>query len=85
MSWNHRVVRRKDARGTESGEWFTVCEVYYNKDGSPAAHTVDAVGVCGETIDGMRQSLEWMQRALNEPILNEEEDFVGFKDDPNEE
>ena len=79
--WNHRIVRRTDARGTESGEWLTLCEVYYNKDGSPAAHTQDAVGVCGETIDEIKQSLEWMRRALEQPILQEDKDFVGFKEE----
>lgn len=80
MSWNHRIVKRSDARGTESGEWFTICEVYYNEDGTNAAHTVDAVGVCGESVESLRWTLEHMLKALDAPILDEATDFAGFPD-----
>ena len=80
MSWNHRIVRKHNVAGTESGEWLMICEVYYNKDGSVAAHTVDAVGVCGESLKDLKQSLKWMQKAITQPILDSDIDFRGFDD-----
>ena len=73
--WNHRIIERIDARGTETGHWLEICEVHYGDDGRPYGHT-DAIGVTGENLDELRQTLEWMQRALTQPILKEDVDFA---------
>ena len=80
MSWDHRIVRRTDIGGTESGEWLMICEVYYDDTGLPAAFTDDVIGVVGENLEELRQTLEWMQKAIEQPILNEATDFIGDMD-----
>jgi len=78
MSWNHRIVRQK--LENDAGDWLKICEVYYDDKGVPWTHTVDAVGVSGETLEELKQTLEWMQKAVTEPILDEA-DFVGVCSD----
>jgi hypothetical protein len=65
-SWNHRVVRFK---GDE--DWYEICEVYYEEDGSVFAHTAKGVSVCGENIAELRETLERMLRCLDQDILDE--------------
>lgn len=69
--WNHRVVRRKGM--------LNVCEVFYNDDGKPAAHTMEAVGATAETLDELKEYIGWMMKALEHPILDSDTDFVGFE------
>ena len=67
MSWNHRVVRMRDADGTES---LHVCEVYY-RDSVPVNHTERAVGAVGEDLSELETALDRMRAALAKPILDE--------------
>lgn len=64
MTWNHRVIRQ-----VCDGEVFLgIHEVYYD-NGVPDMCTEDTVGVCGESLGELKQTLRWMQKALGEPIL----------------
>ena len=67
--WDYRVVRRELEDG-ETGDWYSVQEVYYDDDGKPMAQTMDLV-VEQDTITGMRTQLENMLKALDEPVLDE--------------
>ena len=64
MTWNHRVIRQV----CDGEVYFGIYEVYY-KDGVPDMCTEDAIGVCAESLDGLKQTLEWMQKALEQPVL----------------
>ena len=66
--WDYRVVRKE--YDCESGDWYSVQEVYYDEDGTPMAQTLDLM-VEQDTITGMRTQLESMLRALDEPVLDE--------------
>ena len=66
--WDYRVVRKE--YDCESGDWYSVQEVYYDEDGTPMAQTLDLM-VEQDTITGMRTQLESMLRALDNPVLNE--------------
>ena len=66
--WDYRVVRRESEGDT--GEWYSVQEVYYDEDGTPMAQTMDLM-VEQDTITGMRTQLESMLKALDEPVLDE--------------
>ncbi len=46
MSWNHRIVRRKDPDGTLT---FAVHEAYYDSEGRIYAITADSVAPMGDT------------------------------------
>ncbi len=65
MTWNHRVIA-KEYKGELT---FAIHEVFYT-DGVPYACTEDAVGVSGENLAELTQTLEWMKEALMRPILN---------------
>lgn len=64
MTWNHRVIRQV----CDGEVFFGIHEVFY-KDSIPDMCTEDCIGVCGENIEGLVQTLEWMQKALGQPIL----------------
>jgi len=66
MTWNYRVI----AHEYKDELYFEIHEVYYNDDGVPEMCTVDAVEVAGESLAALSQTLDWMRKALREPILN---------------
>ena len=66
MPWNHRVIKLNI-----SDNYYKISEVFYNKDGSIFSYTNTGVG--GESIDDIRETLEWMLECLDKPILIEEE------------
>ena len=66
MTWNHRVLAHE-----HKGELtFAIHEVFYNDDGIPDMCTEDPVGVVGDTLPELSQTLRRMLSALIEPILN---------------
>ena len=64
--WNYRLMRHTDAYGRE---YFAIHETYYNDKGEPTAWTDDAAYVMGETMDGVREELDRMLRALDYPVI----------------
>ena len=75
--WDYRVVRRELEDG-ETGDWYSVQEIYYDEDGTPMAQTMDLM-VEQDTITGMRTQLENMLKALDEPVLDES-DIISTSD-----
>ena len=63
---NHRVVKETLKDGSD---WYTVREVYYNKDHTIYAYTEEAVDISGESIDDLRKNLQWCLRCLDKPML----------------
>jgi len=74
--WNHRVVKKTYENDTEE---YSVRETFYNDDGSIMSYTEDPADVVAETMDGLRQYLEWCLKSLDDPILIDGE--VEFVDD----
>ena len=68
--WDYRVVRKE--YDCESGERYSVQEIYYDDDGKPMAQTID-LQVEGDTIIEMRTRLEKMINCLDQPVLDEED------------
>jgi len=66
--WNHRVVKEILEDGTE---WFSVREVFYNKDRSIYAYTENPVDIVGESVDELREYLQWCLNCLDFPILED--------------
>lgn len=69
--WNYRVVRKTFLIGEETEYRYEIHEVYY-REGKPSMTTVEAMDPHGETIDNLREDLEWMKRALDKPVLDYE-------------
>jgi hypothetical protein len=65
MKWNHRVV---DLSAENNGEpMFGFREVSYSDDGTP-----DGYGepfMISETMDGLKELIERLQKALAEPVV----------------
>lgn len=70
--WNHRVVRRIVRDFGEDVERLGIHEVFYDVEGE-TLWTDDPVSVEGESIDELRQTLGRMLRALDHPILDDNE------------
>lgn len=64
MSWEYRVMRRKEKDGSFI---FGMHEVYDN-----GLWTEDAVGPLGDTIEDLKKDLEFMQAALAQPVMDYE-------------
>ena len=85
--WNHRIIRKEypEQNYTE----FSVREVFYNDDNSIYAYDEEPVKAAGESLESLRQYLEWCLKALDQPVLvdgevvfsdggDSEEEFEGF-------
>ena len=77
MSWNHRLVYFPRNKVTK------LMEVFYDDNGLPWDCSDGSVLHDGVTdddttvLDAIKQQLNWMGNAVNEPILNIETDFTG--------
>jgi len=69
MTWNYRVIRHKN----DGDEWLAIHEVYYDDDGSSELTTQDPSDIVGETVESLRDTLEYMLESLDKSILNYEE------------
>ena len=64
--WNLRVVHMVDENYPDQ-PYFEVREVFYDAMGKPMGHTTATVG--SETIDDIKQYLEWIKEAISKPVL----------------
>lgn len=65
MYWNHRVVKFSH----ESGDTYTVCEVYYEDD-MPVMYAVDCNVLRGDNLDDLKSIHRRVERALEKPVLD---------------
>lgn len=68
MSWNHRVVRRV----YETGEVeYAIHEAFYDIGKEPGVSiTKEAVTAHAETMEGLREALQEMLKAVAKPVLD---------------
>jgi hypothetical protein len=72
--WNHRVVRRTIIEAGKPVEWFGIHECFYGlPDESDPGWTDEPISVEGETVDELRETLERMLRALDKPVIIDNE------------
>ena len=67
MSWNYRVIHRKD-QATSNEDVYAIHEVYYKGD-KPRAMTENPVSPIGENIEELCEDLKCYMAALDKPIL----------------
>ena len=65
MTWNYRVIEDK--------EKFRIHEVYYNDAGEITAISEDPIVPEGETIEELKDDLEYYFAALKSPVLKKDE------------
>ena len=73
--WNNRIIKHEKDGAT----WYSVHEVFYNKDGSIYAYTEDAITIIGETEEETVEQAEQILRDIKDtPVLVASE--IEFKD-----
>ena len=71
MTWNYRVMKSYPA--TKSDAWYSIREVYYDKDGKVDGWTEDEIAPESDTVEGLLEILGLMRNCLDKPILDEAE------------
>ncbi len=70
--WNYRVIRKEREHNEHKWIVFGIHEVYYS-DGKPVMVSENPQDPHGETLEELKQDLEWYQLALTKPTLNYED------------
>jgi len=65
MSWDYRVI--------EHNGMFTIHEVYYNDKGGITSISQDPMGPSGDTLEELKDDMEYFLQALDMPVLKKEE------------
>ena len=65
MTWNYRVIEDKGK--------FRIHEVYYNDAGEITAISEDQIAPEGETLEELKNDLEYYFAALKNPVLKKDE------------
>lgn len=78
MVWNHRVIRerysKKEANLNDAEFFYTIREVFYSDEGgTPELVTMEGDSPFGETLEELKQDIEWFRKALGQPVLNYED------------
>lgn len=75
MTWNHRVIRHK-AEGEWGEVWFGVHECFYEIGGDkiPTAWTLEPIGIVGDSITELIETLNHIIKAITTPTLEITED-----------
>lgn len=64
MVWNYRVI--------EHDKLFYIHEVYYNDNGDITAISEDPMHPHGETLEELKNDMEYFLQALSRPVLQKE-------------
>jgi len=66
--WNPRVIKKVYPRET----LYEIREVHYNPDGTIYAYDVDPVELQCESVEALREYLQWCLNCLDKPVLEED-------------
>jgi hypothetical protein len=68
--WNYRVVHQVFILNNgEKEDSYAIHETYYNDDGVPVNISTNPDPAAADSVDDLRDVLEWMMRALDKPVL----------------
>lgn len=68
--WNHRIVKKTWHKGEEDEEdSYGVHEVFYDDDNKIYGYTENPIDLSTDSIDSLREYLQWCMNALDKPIL----------------
>ena len=82
-TWGFRLIDLSDENGGDP--WLELVEVHYNDEGVPVGYASPCVG--SETVEVMRQVMDWHRLALGKPVMQKSA-FVGsfnYKDEDDDE
>lgn len=66
--WNYRIIK-KQVGGEDR---YAIHEVYYQK-GKPYMYTENPVEISAESIEDLKEELEWIQDCLDKPVLTDDD------------
>ncbi len=66
--WNHRVVKKIYENGEEE---YSIREVFYNDAGEIYGYTINPVDLVCETLENLREYIQWCLNCLDKPILED--------------
>lgn len=72
--WDYRIVHhtKPDGAGGQA-DVYEVHEVYYSTDGTVSMWSEDAMKPYGESLDWLKNDLQWMTQALDKPVLERDD------------
>ena len=65
ISWDYRIIEHDGA--------FTLHEVHYNERGEIISVSEDPMGPSGETLEELKDDMEYFLQAFNRPVLKKQE------------
>ena len=65
MGWNHRVMKHKDGED----DFFTIHEVYYDKEGKVNRYTAKGTSPGGNSLQELKENLKLMLKSLDKEVL----------------
>jgi hypothetical protein len=68
MHWNYRVVKKIYSDGSKE---YSVREVHYNDAGEICGYTADPVDLANETLEDLKEYIQWCLNCLDKPILED--------------
>jgi hypothetical protein len=69
MTWNHRLLATEYESVGSKETYFQIHEVYYDEDGKPNGYTANPITIGGDSIDGLRWTVDRIKECLEKPIL----------------
>jgi len=74
--WKYRVMKRV----FDCEEFYGIYEVFYNKKGEIKSHSTEPVEPHGNTLEELKQDIEWMLEATKKEVLDYDH-IVFYEDD----
>ena len=72
LKWNYRIIKRKtDAfEDVEAQDYYSIEEVFYDKDGKPEMHTSD-IGVGAPSLEELKELVGRLNTAIENDVVDE--------------
>lgn len=82
--WDHRIVREVSEHLGKRTITYTIVEMHYDDEGVPwgygradISHSVEDEDDNPDPLPSLREQLAWLQKALDQPILDAAADLKG--------
>jgi len=75
MTWNYRVLAKKEIYRDTEEIYFEIHSVYYDENGVPNGYSSEPEKIGSETLKGINWTLNKMKTALKKEILWGDEKF----------
>ena len=72
LKWNYRIIKSttKAFEDIPEQDYYSIEEVFYDKDGNPEMHTSD-IGVGAPTLEELKELVERLNTAITNDVIDE--------------